>query len=155
MAELNEIYNSRIIELAAAIAGPKKLDNPDATSTQHSKLCGSTVTVELKLRDGVVSEYAQTVKACLLGQASAAVMGREIIGSTPNELRAIAASMRAMLKGSGELPSGRWADLAVLEPVRAVKARHASTLLVFDAVEKALQSIGERHRTQPVTASVQ
>jgi NifU-like protein involved in Fe-S cluster formation len=154
MAELNEIYNSRIIELAAAIAGPKKLDNPDATSTQHSKLCGSTVTVELKMRNGVVSEYAQTVKACLLGQASAAVMGREIVGSTPAELRAVGAAMRAMLKGSGEPPSGRWIDLTVLEPVRAVKARHASTLLVFDAVEKALQAIEERHRAGPV-ATVQ
>ena len=154
MADLNEIYNSKIIELAAAIHGARKLDNPDATSTQHSKLCGSTVTAELKVRDGVVSEYAQNVKACLLGQAAASVMGREIVGSTPAELRSVGAAMRAMLRGSGEPPSGRWADLAVLEPVRAVKARHASTLLVFDAVEKALQLIDDR-QAAPLAAQAQ
>ncbi len=154
MADLNEIYNSKIIELAAALTGAKKLSKPDATSTQHSKLCGSTITVELKMRDGVVAEYAQTVKACLLGQSAASVMAREIVGSTPAELRAVGATMRGMLKGSGEPPTGRWADLGVLEPVRAVKARHASTLLVFDAVEKALQVIDEREAV-PIAANAQ
>ena len=151
MAELNQIYNSKIIELAAQILAVAKLVAPDVTATQHSKLCGSTISVELKMKDGVVSEYAQTVKACLLGQAAASVMGREIVGSTPRELRGVGASMREMLKGTGAGPTGRWSDLAVLEPVRAVKARHASTLLVFDAVEKALQIIEDR---QPVAITM-
>jgi NifU-like protein involved in Fe-S cluster formation len=93
---------------------------------------------------GKVADYGQTVKACLLGQAAASVMAREIVGSSPDELHAIAAQMRAMLKENGPPPTGRWVDLAALEPVRNYRARHASTLLVFDAVEKALDEIAAR-----------
>ena len=78
------------------------------------------------------------MKACLLGQAASSVMGRNIVGSSARELREVGAQMRKMLKAGGPPPTGRWADLAVLEPVRDYKARHASTLLVFDAVEAAL-----------------
>jgi len=138
MANLDEIYNTRILELAGAISRTGRLSHPDGTATGHSKLCGSTVTVDLNLRDGRVSDFGQSVKACLLGQASASVMAREIVGSTPDELRSVGHTMRAMLKEGGPPPSGRWADLAVLEPVRNYKARQASTLLVFDAVERAL-----------------
>lgn len=138
MANLDEIYNTRILELAGAISHTNRLVEPDGTATGHSKLCGSTVTVDVKLEGGRVSDFGQSVKACLLGQASASVLGREIVGSTPEELRGIGQEMRAMLKEGGPPPTGRWSDLAVLEPVRNYKARHASTLLVFDAVEKAL-----------------
>ncbi len=138
MANLDEIYNTRILELAGAISHTERLTDPDGTATGHSKLCGSTVTVDLNLHDGRVSEFGQSVKACLLGQASASVMAREVVGSTPEELRRVGREMRAMLKEGGDPPTGRWSDLAVLEPVRNYKARQASTLLVFDAVEKAL-----------------
>ena len=138
MTALSEIYNSRIIELAAAIPRAERLADADATATAHSKLCGSTITVDLAVDEGRVSRFGQLVKACLLGQAAASVMGREVVGSTPAELRAIGAAMRRMLKEGGEPPAGRWADLAVLQPVKDHKARHASTLLVFDAVERAL-----------------
>jgi len=141
MTQLSEIYNSRILELAAAIPGASRLDNADASASAHSKLCGSTVNVDLKVSRQRVTAFAQTVKACLLGQAAASVMAREIVGSTFAEVRAVGAEMRAMLKASGAAPTGRWADLGVLEPVRDVKARHASTLLVFDAVERALDMI--------------
>ncbi|MFA7308033.1 MAG: iron-sulfur cluster assembly scaffold protein [Hyphomicrobium sp.] len=141
MADLDEIYNTRILELAGAISRTERLDHADARATAHSKLCGSTVTIDLALRDGRIIDYGQSVKACLLGQASASVMAREIVGSTPDELRAVARKMRAMLKDGGPPPAGRWADLATLEPVRNYKARHASTLLVFDAVESALDEI--------------
>lgn len=141
MADLDEIYNTRILELAGAISRAERLDQPDARATAHSKLCGSTVTIDLTVRDGRVSDYGQSVKACLLGQASASVMAREIIGSTPDELRAVGRQMRAMLKEEGPPPSGRWSDLGALEPVRNYKARQASTLLVFDAVESALDEI--------------
>ena len=138
MTALSEIYNSRIIELAAEIPRGTRLPDPDATATAHSKLCGSTIAVDLKLDHGRITEFGQQVKACLLGQAAASVVGREIVGSTVEEVREVGATMRAMLKQGGPPPAGRWADLAVLQPVKDHKARHASTLLVFEAVERAL-----------------
>jgi NifU-like protein involved in Fe-S cluster formation len=141
MADLDEIYNTRILELAGAMTHNERLANPDATATAHSKMCGSDIAIDLKMQGGRVSDYGQTVKACLLGQTAASVVAREIVGSTPEELHTVAAEMRAMLKDGGKPPAGRWADLGVLEPVRNYKARHTSTLLVFDAVEKALAEI--------------
>ena len=141
MADLDEIYNTRILELAGAMTRGERLEHPDATATAHSKLCGSTVSVDIKMRDGRVADYGQTVKACLLGQAASSIVGREIVGSTFDEVHKIAAQMRAMLKDNGAPPTGRWADLAVLEPVRNYKQRITSTLLVFDAVEKALDEV--------------
>jgi NifU-like protein involved in Fe-S cluster formation len=141
MTQLSDLYNTRIMELAAAIPRTKRLTGPDATATAHSKLCGSTIAVDLVVRDGRIADFGQTVRACLLGQASASVVGREIIGVTAAEFAVVAASMRAMLRDGAASPGGKWADLAVLEPVREVKARHASTLLVFDAVEKALATL--------------
>src|SRR5690606_27786135 len=106
MTALSEIYNSRIIELAANIPRGERLSSPDATATAHSKLCGSTITVDLKMRDGKVTAFGQQVKACLLGQAAASIMGREIVGSTAAELREVGNTMRAMLKAGGEPPTG-------------------------------------------------
>jgi NifU-like protein involved in Fe-S cluster formation len=138
MTQLSEIYNARILDLAANMPKTERLADPDGTATAHSKLCGSTVTVDLKLDEARVTAFGQTVKACLLGQAAAAVMGRNIIGTSAQELREVGRTMRKMLKEAGPPPAGEWADLAVLEPVKDYKARHASTLLVFDAVEAAL-----------------
>lgn len=135
---IDQIYNRRILELAADIPRLGRLDQPDATATAHSKLCGSTITVDLTLQDGRVADYAQEVRACALGQASASIMARNIVGSTPQELREAREALRRMLKENGPPPGGKWADLAVLEPVRDYKARHASTLLAFDAVVDAL-----------------
>ncbi len=142
----NDIYSQRILELAASIPRTKRLASPGATTTAHSKLCGSTVTVDLAMEGDVVTDYGQTVRACLLGQTSASVMGQEVVGSSAKELRAVGAAMRKMLKEGGPAPSGRWADLAVLEPVRDYKARHASTLLVFDAVENAIAEIEAKRK---------
>lgn len=141
MANIDEIYNTGLFELSAVIPRTQRLADADASAMAHSKLCGSTVAIDLKMHQGRVSDYGQTVKACLLGQAAASVMGREIVGSTEAELREVAGQMRRMLKENGAPPTGRWADLGLLEPVRGYKARHASTLLVFDAVEKALDEI--------------
>jgi NifU-like protein involved in Fe-S cluster formation len=138
MTQLSDIYNQRILELSANIPQAERLPDADATATAHSKLCGSTVTVDIKLAGDRVTAYGQTVKACLLGQAAASVMAHNIVGSSAQELREVGATMRNMLKAKGPPPGGRWADLMVLEPVRDYKARHASTLLVFDAVESAL-----------------
>jgi NifU-like protein involved in Fe-S cluster formation len=142
MTELDEIYNSRILEIAGAISRNARLAAPDASAGAHSKLCGSNIDIDVSMANGRISDYGQTVKACLLGQAAASIVAREIVGSTPEEVHAVAEQMRAMLKANGAPPGGRWADLAVLEPVRHYKARHASTLLVFDAVEKALSQLG-------------
>ncbi|MEQ1647197.1 MAG: iron-sulfur cluster assembly scaffold protein [Hyphomicrobiaceae bacterium] len=141
MAELDELYSARILELAAAISRNGRLAAPGASATAHSKLCGSTVTVDVTLKDGRVTDYAHTVKACLLGQAACAVVAREIVGATAEDVRAAGAQMRAMLKAGGSAPAGHWADLAVLEPVKAHKGRHASVLLVFDAVETCITTI--------------
>lgn len=141
---LNDIYNRRILELAADIPRIGRLAEPDASATAHSKLCGSTVTVDLKVADGVVSDFAHEVKACALGQASSSIMAHHIIGATPAELRALRDRMRAMFKENGPAPDGKWSDCAVLEPVREYKARHASTLLTFDAVVDALDQIDNK-----------
>ena len=138
---LNDIYNRRILELAGEIPRLGRLAAPDASATAHSKLCGSTVTIDLKLADGKVADFAHDVKACALGQASSSIMARHVVGSTPEELRALRENMRRMLKENGAPPVGKWADCAVLEPVRDYKARHASTLLTFDAVVSALDQI--------------
>lgn len=143
---LSDIYNRRILELAAGIPRIGRMEHPDASATAHSKLCGSTVTVDLKLEDGRVSDFAHDVKACALGQASSSIMASNILGSTPDELRVLRETMRAMLKEGGPPPGGRWADLAVLEPVRDYKARHASTLLTFDAVVDAIDQIDGRRK---------
>lgn len=141
MAELSDLYSVRIMALAAATSRNVRLAAPDATATAHSKLCGSTVTVDLMVRGGRITDYGQSVKACVLGQASAAVMAAHIVGSTPADIREVAATMRAMLKQNGAPPEGKWVELAAMEPVREVRGRHASTLLVFDAVERALAQV--------------
>lgn len=140
----DDIYSQRILELAGNIPRTSRLEQRQATATAHSKLCGSTVTIDLCLDGDVVTDYGQHVKACLLGQSAASVMGREIVGSTVEELRAVGDVMRKMLKAGGPAPTGKWGDLAVLEPVRDYKARQPSTLLVFDAVEDAIGQIEAR-----------
>ena len=142
MTDLSAIYNTRILELAADIPQARRLDHPDASATAHSKLCGSTVTIDLVMRDGKVADFAHDVKACALGQASSSIMARNVVGSTAEELRDLRETVRKMLKENGEPPrDGKWADIAVLEPVRDYKARHASTLLTFDAVVDAVGQI--------------
>ncbi|HZW46835.1 MAG TPA: iron-sulfur cluster assembly scaffold protein [Microvirga sp.] len=141
---LNDVYSRRILELAADIPLLGTLPDADASAKAHSKLCGSTVTVYLKLDGNVVSAFAHEVKACALGQASSSIMGRHVIGSTAEELRALREEVFRMLKAGGNPPSGKWTDLALLEPARELKARHASILLTFDAVVDALNQIETR-----------
>lgn len=141
---IDDVYNARILEYAGNIGRIGRLDAPDATATAHSKLCGSTVTVDLVLTNGSVSDFAHEVRACALGQASSAIMAKVILGSTPSELREVRETMRRMLKENGAPPTGRFEDLKYLEPVRDYKARHASTMLTFDAVADALDQIEAR-----------
>lgn len=138
---LDDIYNRRILELAADIPRQGRLAHAGASATAHSKLCGSTVTVDLAMEGDTVTDFAHEVKACALGQASSSIMARHVVGSTAAELREIREIARRMLKENGAPPAGKWEDLRVLEPVREYKARHASTLLTFDAVVDAISQI--------------
>jgi NifU-like protein involved in Fe-S cluster formation len=136
---LNDVYNRRILELAGTIPRIGRLDQPDASATAHSKLCGSTVSIDLKMDGDTVSDFAHEVKACALGQASSSIMARNVVGARADELRSLRDAVRRMLKENGAPPAeGKWADIAVLEPVRDYKARHASTMLTFDAVVDAI-----------------
>jgi NifU-like protein involved in Fe-S cluster formation len=143
---LNDVYNAKILELAGNIPRLGRLEAPDASATAHSKLCGSTVTVDVKMANGEITDFAHDVKACALGQASSSIMARHVIGSKPDELRSLRETVRKMLKEDGAPPTGKWADVAVLEPVRDYKARHASTLLTFDAVVKAVDEIEAKQK---------
>ena len=150
---LDDIYNKRILEFAGTIPRIGRLSAPDASATAHSRLCGSTVTVDLKMDGDVVTDFGHEVKACALGQASSSIMARNVVGSNADELRALRETVRKMLKENGEPPhDGKWADIAVLEPVRDYKARHASTLLTFDAV---VDAIGQIEATRAAKAAAE
>jgi NifU-like protein involved in Fe-S cluster formation len=150
---LSDVYNKRILELAANIPLLERLPAPDATAFAHSRLCGSTVTVDVSMEGDVVTGFGHDVKACALGQASSSIMARHVIGATAQELRTVREQARAILKDNAEPPQGKWSDLAVLVPVRDYKARHASTMLTFDAVVDAVGQI-ERRRAGPSSQAV-
>lgn len=145
---LDDVYNRRILELAADIPRQGRLAHPHASATAHSRLCGSTVTVDLAMEGDVVTDFAQEVQACALGQASSSIMARNVVGSTAGELREMRDVVRRMLKENGAPPAGKWEDLRVLEPVRDFKARHASTMLAFDAVVDAIAQIEAKRASQ-------
>ncbi len=139
--ELSDIYSDSIIEIAGRLPATERLANPDASARKVSRICGSVVEVDLGLTDGVVSAYAHDISACALGQTSASIVAEHIVGSTPAELRQLRDTMLAMLKRGGPPPGGKWAELKFLEPVREYPARHASTMLVFEAVVACLDQI--------------
>lgn len=138
---IDEVYNAKILEFAANIPRIGKLDAPDASAKAHSKLCGSTISVDLKVDAGQITDFAQEVKACALGQSSASIVAANIIGATADDMRSLKATMYAMMKEGGPPPEGRFEALKFLEPVRDYRARHASTLLIFDAVVDVLDQI--------------
>lgn len=141
---IDDVYNAKILGFAGNIGRIGRLAHPDATAKAHSKLCGSTVTIDLMMKDGVVTDFAHDVKACALGQASSAIMAEHVVGTSSQELRALRDEMLRMLKENGAPPQGRFSDLKYLEPVRDYKARHASTMLTFDAVVDAIGQIERR-----------
>ncbi len=138
---LDGIYNRGVLDLAGNLSRLGRLEAPDASATAQSRLCGSTVTVDLKMDGDHVVDFAHEVRACALGQAAAAVMAKNVVGATEDELRTVRDEMRRMLKENGPPPEGRFAELAVLEPVRDYRPRHASTMLTFDAVVDAIDKI--------------
>lgn len=138
---IDDVYNKQILALALDIPRIGRLAAPQATATRHSKLCGSKITVDLVLDGDRVVDYAHEVKACALGQSSASVLARHVIGATAAEIRDARDQFRAMLKENGPVPTGRFADLALLEPVRDYKARHTSVLLPWEATLEAIEAI--------------
>jgi NifU-like protein involved in Fe-S cluster formation len=134
---IDELYSARILRAAANMPRAGRLARPDASAEKVSKLCGSRVRVDVALRDGRVADYAQEVKACALGQAAAAIMGEHAIGATVQEIESARDALRAMLKSGGPPPEGRFADLAMLAPVKDYPPRHASTMLAFEATAEA------------------
>jgi len=138
---LDSVYNTKILDYAGNIERVGRLDGPDATSKQHSKLCGSTVIVDIMTSGGKVTDFAHEVKACALGQAASAIMAQSIVGCSFEELRQLRQTMQTMLKENGPPPTGKFEEFRFLEPVRDYKARHASTLLTFDAVVDCIDQI--------------
>lgn len=130
---IDDLYSARILKLAANMPRAGRLAHPQGASEKTAKLCGSRVRVELALADGRVSDFAQDVQACALGQASAAILGEHVMGATVEEIASARDGLRAMLKAGAAFPAGRFADLAMLETVKNYPARHASTLLAFEA----------------------
>lgn len=153
--ELSDLYSEKILEIAANQPVPGRLAEPGASARRVSRVCGSTIEVDLALTDGVITGYGHAISACALGQTSAAVVAANVVGATADEMRLVRTQMYAMLKANGAAPAGgRWENLKFLEPVREYRPRHTSTLLVFDAVVDALDAI-EGVKTpspEPVTA---
>ncbi len=151
---IDDLYSARILTLAANMPRAGRLAAPDASSEKVSKLCGSRVLVDLTLKDGEVVDFAQEVKACALGQAAAAVLGANVVGARVDEIESARDQLRAMLKAGGPAPEGRFVDLKALEPVKDYPARHASTLLAFEAaVEAARAAASAAERTSPAGAA--
>jgi NifU-like protein involved in Fe-S cluster formation len=142
---IDDLYSAKLLALAANLPRLGRLSAPDASVEKISKLCGSRVLVDVKVRDGRVADFAQEVKACALGQASAAVLGAHVIGASLPELETARSGLKAMLKEGAEPPQGRFAELSILAPVKDYPARHASTMLAFEAVTQAVKdAVGKR-----------
>lgn len=156
---IDDLYSAKVLRLAANMPRAGRLAHADASVEKTAKLCGSRIVVDLVLKDGVVADFAQEVKACALGQAAAAVLGAHVIGATPAEIEEARLALRAMLKTGGPAPTGRFADLAMLEPVKDYAPRHASTMIAFEAAAEAarqaqaLSPLGATPRTSAAGAA--
>ena len=153
---IDDLYSAKLLALAANMPRVGRLAAPDASVEKVAKLCGSRVVVDVVVAEGRVADFAQDVKACALGQAAASVLGAQVIGASLGELELAREQFRAMLKTGGPAPDGRFADLAMLAPVKDYPARHASTLLAFEAVCEAVRTAQENKggaRTSPAGAA--
>ncbi len=137
--DLIKLYSGRILALAADIPHLDRLDQPDATVKKRSPLCGSTVTVDVRMKDGRVSDFGQDVKACALGQAAASVVGDAVVGATRAQVETARDQLKAMLKKDGPAPDAPFDGLEVLIPAREYKNRHASIMLALEATAEAME----------------
>ena len=156
---IDDLYSAKLLKLAANLPRSGRLSAPDASVEKIAKLCGSRVVVDVTVEDGRVADFAQDVKACALGQAAASVLGEHVIGASLAELELARNQFRAMLKDGAPAPDGRFSDLAMLAPVKDYPARHASTLLAFEAVTEAVRqamvsgTAAQTGRTSPAGAA--
>lgn len=142
MVELSDLYSEKILDLAGNQPRPGRLAGAQASARRVSRVCGSVIEVDVRVEDGLISGYGHEVQACALGQTSAAIVATHVVGTPVAEFRRVRDEMTAMLKAGAPAPSGeRWVDLKYLEPVRDYRPRHASTLLVFDALCDALDKL--------------
>ena len=151
---IDELYSSRILSLAANMPRAGRLGAPDGSAEKVAKLCGSRVVVDVVMDGDRVADFAQDVKACALGQAAAAVLGARVVGASLDEIEMARDAFRAMLKTGGPPPTGRFSDLAMLEPVKDYAPRHASTLLAFEATVDACHQALTRAATRTSRAGV-
>lgn len=149
---IDDLYSAKILTLVANMPRSGRLDAPDASSEKVAKLCGSKIIVDVVVEDGKVVDFAQDVSACALGQAAAAILGQNVVGADLSEIELARDSLAAMLKSNGSPPAGRFAELAVLEPVKDYPARHASTLLAFEATVEAVRAATGAAETRTSTA---
>ena len=152
---IDDLYSAKLLSLAANMPRTGRLAAPDASVEKIAKLCGSRVLVDVTVDGDRVTDFAQEVKACALGQAAASVLGSHVVGASLPELEVAVRQFRAMLKDGAAAPDGRFSDLAMLAPVKDYPARHASTLLAFEAVTEAVRTAAGRTtgRTSPAGAA--
>ncbi|NBZ88726.1 iron-sulfur cluster assembly scaffold protein [Stagnihabitans tardus] len=139
-SDLVSLYSGRILALAADIPYLGKLDSPQGSAKKRSPLCGSTIAVDVTIQEGKVAAFAQDVRACALGQASAAILGARVLGRTRPELEAARTQLTSMLKEGGPPPSAPFDDYEVLLPARDYRNRHASILLALEATIAAIEA---------------
>jgi len=142
-SDLLKLYSARILALATEIPLTNRLAQPDASVRKRAPLCGSTVTVELTLTDGVINNFGQDVKACALGQASASILGQHVIGRSQAEICVLRDQLSAMLKNDGPVPDAPFGEYEVLLPARAFGNRHASIMLAIEATLEAMQQLSQ------------
>lgn len=152
---IDDLYSAKLLKLAANLPRAGRLAQPDASVEKVSKLCGSRVRVDVVVDGDRVADFAQDVKACALGQAAASILGAHVVGASLEELEVTRDQFRAMLKKGAPAPEGRFSDLAMLAPVKDYPARHASTLLAFEAVTEAVRNAtgATTGRTSPAGAA--
>ncbi len=138
---ISDLYTEEIIQIAGRLAPASRLAQPDASARRTSRICGSVIEVDLKVRDGRVLAFGHDVNACALGQTSAAIVAQHIVGASVSELYDLRGQVEAMLKEGGAAPNGKWAEIGYLAPVRDFAPRHASVMLVFEAVVACLEKI--------------
>ncbi|EJF87279.1 iron-sulfur cluster assembly scaffold protein [Bartonella rattimassiliensis] len=141
---IDNIYNDKILEYAAHISKIGRLNNPDARSSKHSHLCGSTITVDLKVKNNIITDFAHEIYACVLGQASASLLASHIIGQTTQDFKMLRDVIYQMLTQDGPSPQAPFEDFSCLQPIKDYKVRHAATLLPFDATIDCIQKIEEK-----------
>lgn len=141
---MSELYNKSILRWAAHIPRTERLDNPDATISRTSRICGSKLTADFVFDGDRIADYGQEVKACALGQATSAIVASKVIGLTEAEFAPVAQQFAAMIKDGGPPPDGEWSELAILEPVREHKSRHGSVMLPFEVIMEAFRANRKR-----------